>query len=168
MLVFFSFIHMVYDVRLHYRYCLWILGNATTLLSSGSIWADLIRNAKDRGCFFNASSDKALSRVIAKQKSDLIRVEVKRNKPPLSSRNNRVWVYWGTFLPLSMSMHYLALDLMNYPSHVFLFYIFSPIWCIIILWLAYILVGNGTYGICTEICWFCFMVSGGIMEIYTF
>lgn len=81
------FILSKYDVRhLRYRHCLWILGNATTLLSSGSIWADLVRNAKDRQCFFAASGDKALSRVIAKQKSDLNRVEVKRNTPLVSSR----------------------------------------------------------------------------------
>ncbi|CAL5030416.1 unnamed protein product [Urochloa decumbens] len=69
------------------RHCLWILGNATTLLNSGSIWADLVRNAKDRRCFFNASSDKALSRVIAKQKSDLCRVEVKKNTPLVQSQS---------------------------------------------------------------------------------
>ncbi|WVZ86864.1 hypothetical protein U9M48_033583 [Paspalum notatum var. saurae] len=97
------------------RYCLWILGNATTLSSRGSIWADLVRNAKDRRCFFNANSDKAISRVIANQKSDrqcffnansdkaisrvianqksgICRVEDKKNTPLASSRNNRVEV----------------------------------------------------------------------------
>ncbi|CAO2036228.1 unnamed protein product [Urochloa humidicola] len=69
------------------RHCLWILGNATTLLSSGSIWADLVRNAKDRRCFFNASSEKALSRVIAKQKSDLSRVESKKKTPLVQSQS---------------------------------------------------------------------------------
>ncbi|KAL6652174.1 hypothetical protein ACP70R_011099 [Stipagrostis hirtigluma subsp. patula] len=74
------------------RYCLWILGNATTLLSSGSIWADLVRNAKDRQCFFNASSDKAISSVIANQKSDLSKVKFKKITPPACSRNSMVWV----------------------------------------------------------------------------
>ncbi|KAJ1272390.1 hypothetical protein BS78_06G198300 [Paspalum vaginatum] len=78
------------------RYCLWILGNATTLLSSGSIWADLVRNAKDRRCFFNANSDKAISCVIAKQKSGICRVEAKKNTPLSSSRNSRVWVQVGS------------------------------------------------------------------------
>uniref|UniRef100_A0A0A9D301 DNA2/NAM7 helicase-like C-terminal domain-containing protein n=1 Tax=Arundo donax TaxID=35708 RepID=A0A0A9D301_ARUDO len=74
------------------RYCLWILGNAKTLSSSGSIWADLVRDAKDRRCFFNANRDKAISCVIAKQKSDLSKVEVKKNTPSTSSRNSAVWV----------------------------------------------------------------------------
>ncbi|XP_062185855.1 uncharacterized protein LOC133889346 [Phragmites australis] len=74
------------------RYCLWILGNARTLSRSGSIWADLVRNAKDRRCFFNASSDKAISSVIAKQKTDISKVKVKKNTPHTSSRNSGFWV----------------------------------------------------------------------------
>ncbi|CAL5025804.1 unnamed protein product [Urochloa decumbens] len=35
------------------RHCLWILGNAGTLRGSGSIWEALVRDAMDRGCFFN-------------------------------------------------------------------------------------------------------------------
>ncbi|KAL6882571.1 hypothetical protein ACP4OV_011261 [Aristida adscensionis] len=75
------------------RYCLWILGNATTLVSSGSIWSDLVRNAKDRRCFFDASSDKAISHVIAKQKSDLSKVKAKTRIPLTSSRNSSVWCF---------------------------------------------------------------------------
>ncbi|MQL88099.1 hypothetical protein Taro_020656 [Colocasia esculenta] len=37
------------------RYCLWILGNARTLINSGSIWAELVQDAKERGCFYNAN-----------------------------------------------------------------------------------------------------------------
>ncbi|KAJ1272391.1 hypothetical protein BS78_06G198400 [Paspalum vaginatum] len=37
------------------RHCLWILGNAATLRSSGSIWEELVRDAVDRRCFFNWS-----------------------------------------------------------------------------------------------------------------
>ncbi|GKC57826.1 putative P-loop containing nucleoside triphosphate hydrolase [Tanacetum coccineum] len=43
------------------RYCLWILGNGSTLMSSGSIWKQLVINAKDRGCFYDASEDKNLA-----------------------------------------------------------------------------------------------------------
>ncbi|KAK8935444.1 hypothetical protein KSP39_PZI012936 [Platanthera zijinensis] len=46
------------------RHCLWILGNGPTLTSSGSIWGELVRDAKDRGCFFNAYEDKILYRTI--------------------------------------------------------------------------------------------------------
>ncbi|XP_062224896.1 LOW QUALITY PROTEIN: helicase sen1-like [Phragmites australis] len=35
------------------RHCLWILGNATTLRGSGSIWGELVRDAVDRRCFFD-------------------------------------------------------------------------------------------------------------------
>ncbi|OQU84722.1 hypothetical protein SORBI_3004G113500 [Sorghum bicolor] len=35
------------------RHCLWILGNAATLHGSGSIWAELVRDAEKRGCLFN-------------------------------------------------------------------------------------------------------------------
>ncbi|KAL6652173.1 hypothetical protein ACP70R_011098 [Stipagrostis hirtigluma subsp. patula] len=35
------------------RHCLWILGNAATLRGSGSVWAELVRDAVDRRCFFN-------------------------------------------------------------------------------------------------------------------
>ncbi|CAL5030419.1 unnamed protein product [Urochloa decumbens] len=73
------------------RYCLWILGNATTLLRSGSIWADLVRNAKDRRCFFNGSNDKAISRAIAKQKGYPTRVNVKKNTH-VTTKNCGVWV----------------------------------------------------------------------------
>ncbi|KAG0550415.1 hypothetical protein BDA96_01G336200 [Sorghum bicolor] len=46
------------------KYCLWILGNGTTLLASNSIWADLVRDSKRRGCFFDASEDKDLAEVV--------------------------------------------------------------------------------------------------------
>ena len=90
--ILFFFLSSASASNLNYRYCLWILGNATTLSNSGSIWADLVRNAKDRRCFFNASSDKTISHVIAKQKSDLCRAEAKKSTPLARSRNNRVWV----------------------------------------------------------------------------
>jgi hypothetical protein len=87
----------------YYRHCLWILGNATTLASSGSIWSDLVRDAKDRGCFFNASRDNGISRVIAKQR-DLDRVNVEKSIHISSSKNCRVWV-----LSLFTASYYLVL-----------------------------------------------------------
>ncbi|KAF8398737.1 hypothetical protein HHK36_014595 [Tetracentron sinense] len=42
------------------RYCLWILGNGQTLINSGSVWKELVINAKDRGCFYIADEDKSL------------------------------------------------------------------------------------------------------------
>lgn len=52
---------MIYPVWFLYRYCLWILGNETTLVNSGSIWKQLVVDAKDRGCFYNANEDKNLA-----------------------------------------------------------------------------------------------------------
>ncbi|XP_071707110.1 DNA polymerase alpha-associated DNA helicase A-like [Rutidosis leptorrhynchoides] len=43
------------------RFCLWILGNGSTLLKSGSIWKQLVLDAKDRGCFHDANEDKNLA-----------------------------------------------------------------------------------------------------------
>ncbi|MFS7943417.1 putative DNA helicase [Helianthus anomalus] len=42
------------------RYCLWILGNESTLVNSGTIWKHLVVDAKIRGCFYNASEDRNL------------------------------------------------------------------------------------------------------------
>ncbi|KAJ0468730.1 putative P-loop containing nucleoside triphosphate hydrolase, DNA2/NAM7 helicase, helicase [Helianthus annuus] len=42
------------------RHCLWILGNESTLVNSGTIWKHLVVDAKNRGCFYNASEDKNL------------------------------------------------------------------------------------------------------------
>ncbi|KAK9275807.1 hypothetical protein L1049_023077 [Liquidambar formosana] len=46
------------------RHCLWILGNAWTLANSESVWEKLVRDAKDRNCFFNADDDKDLAKAI--------------------------------------------------------------------------------------------------------
>ncbi|KAM0022021.1 putative P-loop containing nucleoside triphosphate hydrolase, DNA2/NAM7 helicase, helicase [Helianthus debilis subsp. tardiflorus] len=42
------------------RHCLWILGNESTLVNSGTIWKHLVVDAKNRGCFFNAGEEKNL------------------------------------------------------------------------------------------------------------
>ena len=61
------------------RHCLWILGNEKTLSNSDSIWEELILNAKDRQCFFNADEDKDLQTVI---------MEAKKNKDKLDDTLN--------------------------------------------------------------------------------
>lgn len=57
------------------RHCLWILGNATTLASSKTIWQKIVADAKDRGCFFNATEDKDLSTAIIKAVIELDEVD---------------------------------------------------------------------------------------------
>jgi senataxin len=74
------------------------LGNAATLSRSGSIWANLVRNAKERQCFFNAKGDAAISRVIAKHGSEL-RSAKDRRDTPLKVMNNmvQVLIHWTLF-----------------------------------------------------------------------
>ena len=47
------------------RYCLWIVGNGTTLDYSDSVWANLVNDVKSRGCFFEAEEDEDLAQAIA-------------------------------------------------------------------------------------------------------
>ncbi|KAL2921520.1 putative helicase MAGATAMA 3 [Bienertia sinuspersici] len=50
------------------RYCLWIVGSAATLAKSGSIWEDLVIDAKTRGCYYNADDNidlKAMTQISA-------------------------------------------------------------------------------------------------------
>ncbi|KAI3883202.1 hypothetical protein MKX03_017662 [Papaver bracteatum] len=53
------------------RHCLWIMGNDKTLFNSGSCWDMLVRDAKDRNCFFNANEDKELAKVLLEAKKEL-------------------------------------------------------------------------------------------------
>ncbi|KNA03605.1 hypothetical protein SOVF_207510 isoform A [Spinacia oleracea] len=46
------------------RFCLWVVGNGTTLMKSGSVWKELVTDAKIRGCFYNADEDKDLDRAM--------------------------------------------------------------------------------------------------------
>ncbi|TVU39105.1 hypothetical protein EJB05_12510, partial [Eragrostis curvula] len=57
------------------KHCLWILGNATTLAGGKTIWREIVADAKDRGCFFNAKDDKDLSNAIIKAVIELDEVE---------------------------------------------------------------------------------------------
>lgn len=51
-------------LSLYCRHCLWILGNATTLLNSESVLKKLVIDAKNRGCFYNALEDKCLAKTL--------------------------------------------------------------------------------------------------------
>nr|XP_023876777.1 uncharacterized protein LOC111989221 [Quercus suber] len=52
------------------RHCLWILGNDITLVNSGSVWKNLVSNAKNRRCFFYADQDKDLAKAILDVKKE--------------------------------------------------------------------------------------------------
>ncbi|RWR84616.1 helicase SEN1-like protein isoform X1 [Cinnamomum micranthum f. kanehirae] len=47
------------------RHCLWIVGNGSTLSNSGSVWAEVVLDAKNRGCYFNAKEDTHLEEIIS-------------------------------------------------------------------------------------------------------
>ncbi|KAJ3680401.1 hypothetical protein LUZ60_016679 [Juncus effusus] len=47
------------------RYCLWIVGNASTLYKSGSIWGDLVLDARKRKCLFSANENESLARLVS-------------------------------------------------------------------------------------------------------
>ncbi|KAG5534411.1 hypothetical protein RHGRI_022511 [Rhododendron griersonianum] len=47
------------------RHCLWIVGNGATLITSGSVWKELVVDAKARGCFYDANDDKDLAQAVA-------------------------------------------------------------------------------------------------------
>jgi hypothetical protein len=57
------------------RHCLWILGNAKTLASGKTIWRQIVDDAKERGCFFDAKDDQDLASVIIKAWIELDGVE---------------------------------------------------------------------------------------------
>ncbi|XP_058179722.1 uncharacterized protein LOC131298339 isoform X2 [Rhododendron vialii] len=46
------------------RHCLWIVGNGATLITSGSVWKELVVDAKARGCFYDANDDKNLAQAV--------------------------------------------------------------------------------------------------------
>jgi senataxin len=46
------------------RHCLWIVGNGATLDESGSVWMDIVIDAKKRGCFFDAYEDESLAKAM--------------------------------------------------------------------------------------------------------
>ncbi|KAJ0038642.1 hypothetical protein Pint_21976 [Pistacia integerrima] len=53
------------------RHSLWILGNERTLTHGESVWEILIRDAKDRCCFFNVDEDKDMAKAILEAKKEL-------------------------------------------------------------------------------------------------
>ncbi|KAF7116969.1 hypothetical protein RHSIM_RhsimUnG0008700 [Rhododendron simsii] len=46
------------------RHCLWILGDGATLINTGSVWKELVVDAKARDCFYDANDDKNLAQAV--------------------------------------------------------------------------------------------------------
>ncbi|KAJ1693613.1 hypothetical protein LUZ63_010311 [Rhynchospora breviuscula] len=53
------------------RHCMWIVGSATTLLESGTIWSDIIFDARKRRCYFDAKDNEDLKKLILNVKNEL-------------------------------------------------------------------------------------------------
>ena len=53
------------------RHCLWILGNEETLSNSESIWKELVCDARNRHCLFDADADEYLKMTIIAAKKEL-------------------------------------------------------------------------------------------------
>ncbi|XP_058744792.1 helicase SEN1-like [Vicia villosa] len=71
------------------RYCLWILGNESTLINSDSVWRNIVVDAKKRGCFHNAEEDKKLGQAIEDVLFDLQLLEKSESrfkKPKLDGK----------------------------------------------------------------------------------
>lgn len=56
------------------RHCLWIVGNAKTL-STRTIWAELIADARSRGCFLDGRSDMGMRRVMRRRQVEGVEVQ---------------------------------------------------------------------------------------------
>nr|XP_043619930.1 uncharacterized protein LOC122591746 [Erigeron canadensis] len=53
------------------RHCLWILGNERTLTNRESVWKDLVNDARERQCLFDADSDDCLKITVINAKKEL-------------------------------------------------------------------------------------------------
>ena len=54
-----------------FRHCLWILGNERTLTNSESVWRELVHDARNRNCLFDAADDECLRSTIIATKKEL-------------------------------------------------------------------------------------------------
>ncbi|XP_075659796.1 uncharacterized protein LOC142629655 isoform X2 [Castanea sativa] len=71
------------------RHCLWILGNDNTLVNSGSVWKNLVLDAKNRQCFFYADQDKDLAKAILDVKKEFEQFDDLLNPDSILFRNAR-------------------------------------------------------------------------------
>ncbi|KAF8668263.1 hypothetical protein HU200_052317 [Digitaria exilis] len=57
-------VHTCLNNYFFHRNCMWILGHETTLLQHKTTWSRLVKDAKDRQCFFDARDDYSLARAM--------------------------------------------------------------------------------------------------------
>ncbi|PIA63253.1 hypothetical protein AQUCO_00200937v1 [Aquilegia coerulea] len=71
------------------RYCLWILGNGSTLMNSDSIWKKVVMDAQKRGCYFNVDEDETLSEALIDSMLKLDRLQDLLNMDSILFRSAR-------------------------------------------------------------------------------
>ncbi|KAF5201090.1 Tpr and ankyrin repeat-containing protein [Thalictrum thalictroides] len=71
------------------KHCLWILGNGTTLANSESVWAELVKNAKHRRCFFHADEEQSLAKAIIQVKKELDQLDSLLNEDSILFKSSR-------------------------------------------------------------------------------
>ncbi|KAL0731257.1 hypothetical protein Bca4012_027351 [Brassica carinata] len=72
------------------RYCLWILGNESTLTNNRSVWSQLVDNARARDCFHDADDDESLAQCIKRSATALDDLDKLQNNKLLSFENS-IW-----------------------------------------------------------------------------
>lgn len=85
------------------RHCLWIVGNGATLYQSGSVWKELVIDAKKRGCFYDADEDKSLAQALVATVVENDQMDILLNKDSVLFRKARWKVFFSNFFLESMS-----------------------------------------------------------------
>ncbi|CAN1143681.1 TPR and ankyrin repeat-containing protein 1 [Linum perenne] len=85
------------------RHCLWILGCATTLTNSESVWQRLVHDAKDRNCFFDIDEDKILGKVVLDVKKQYDQLEDLITGDSLLFRNTKWKILFSDYFKASFA-----------------------------------------------------------------
>ncbi|GLT61225.1 hypothetical protein SLA2020_339470 [Shorea laevis] len=71
------------------RHCLWIVGNGRTLEESGSVWREVVIDAKTRGCFFDADEDESSAQAMTVALLEHVQIDVLFNNDSFLFRKAR-------------------------------------------------------------------------------
>ena len=90
---------------------MWILGNEQTLINSGSVWEDLVLDAKVRQCLYDADESKDLGKVIMDVKKELDQLDDLLNSDSTLFKKARWKVYRIYYL---LFTHHIVFSLFFY------------------------------------------------------
>ena len=119
----------MWHTSMNCRHCLWILGNAPTLSSSGTIWSKLVRDAKHRGCFFNAKDDKSIMNALMKYCNGFGKINdqiYNINSLQISKTHEKVSI--NTLLVHMEQYHMYEFHCFSFASIILFCHRFSDIW----------------------------------------